>query len=43
MDVPITYIKPWMERLPAITQGYSADDIWNKDESGLFFKALADT
>ena len=28
-----------MERLP----GYSADDIWNTDESGVFFKALSDT
>ena len=42
-DVPITTIKAWMESLPEIFQGYSADDIWNMDESGLFFKALPDT
>ena len=42
-DIPITTIKAWMERLPEIIQGYSADGIWNMDESGLFFKALPDT
>ena len=42
-DVPITTIKAWMEWLPETIQGYSADDIWNIDESGLFFKALPDT
>ena len=43
VDVPITTIKARIERLPEIIQGYSADDIWNMDESGLFFKALPDT
>ena len=42
-DVPVTTIKAWMERLPEIIQGYSADDIRNMNESGLFFKALPDT
>ena len=42
-DVPITTIKAWMEWLPETIQGYSADDIWNIDESGLFLKALPDT
>ena len=32
-----------MERLPEIIQDYSADDIWNMDESRLFFKALPDS
>ena len=41
--VLITTITAWMERLPEIMQGFSADDIWNMDESGLFFKARADT
>ena len=31
-----------MERLPEIFQSYFADDIWNMDESGVFFKALPD-
>ena len=42
-NVPITTIKAWMERLPEIIQGCSADDIWNMYELGLFFKALSDT
>ena len=42
-DAPITIINGWMEQLPEIIQGYSADDIWNMDESGLFFKAPPDT
>ena len=32
----------WKERLPEIMQGYSSDDIWNLDESGVFWKALPD-
>ena len=31
-----------MERLPEIIQGYTADDVWNMDESGLFFKTSPD-
>ena len=42
-DAPRTIINGWMEQLPEIIQGYSADDIWNMDESGLFFKAPPDT
>ena len=42
-DVSIPTIKAWMDQLPEIIQGYSADDIWNMNESGLFFKALPDT
>ena len=42
-DVPITTVKAWIEQLPKIIQAYSADNIWNMDESGLFFKALPDT
>ena len=42
-DVPVIIIKARMERLPEIIQGYSADDIWNMDESGLFFKAFPNT
>ena len=32
-----------MERLPEIIRSYSAHDICNMDESGLFFKAFPDT
>lgn len=30
------------ERLPDILQGYSAEDIWNLDETGCFWRALPD-
>ena len=36
-DVPIT-IKAWMEQLPEIIQGYSADDICNMMNQGSFLK-----
>ena len=32
-----------MERLSEIIQGCSGEDIWNTDQSGLFFKAPPDT
>ena len=32
----------WKERLPEILQGYKAEDIWNVDETGCFWKALPD-
>ena len=32
-----------MEQLPEVIQGFPADNIWNMDESGLFFKALPGT
>ena len=31
-----------MERLQKLTAGYSSENIWNKNESGCFFKALLD-
>ena len=30
----------WKERLPEIIEGYRKDDIWNMDETGVFWKAL---
>ena len=35
-------VDSWKEWLPEIVQGYSKDNIWNMDETGLFFHALAD-
>ena len=35
-------VDSWKERLPEIVQGYSKDNIWNMDETGLFFRALPD-
>lgn len=30
------------ERLPEVVAGYSRDDIWNMDETGLFWRVLPD-
>ena len=35
-------VDSWKERLPEIVQGYSKDNIWNMDETRLFFRALPD-
>ena len=32
----------WAERLPEIVKGYELKDIWNADETGLFWHALPD-
>ena len=39
-DVSDVAIEAWLERLPSILRGYSADDIWNQDETGCFYRAL---
>ena len=33
-------VESWKERLHEIVEGYKAEDIWNMDESGCFWKAL---
>lgn len=38
---PIT-TNEWINRLPTIIDGYDCSDIFNADETGLFFKALPD-
>ena len=35
-------VESWKERLPEIVDGYKAEDIWNMDETGCFWKALPD-
>ena len=35
-------VDSWKEQLPQIVQGYLKDNIWNMDETGLFFCALPD-
>lgn len=40
LDVPITTIESWMERIKELCSGYDDKDILNMDESGCFFKAL---
>ena len=39
-DVHGKTIDSWKERIPEIVQGYTKDDIWNMDETGVFWKAL---
>lgn len=33
-------VESWKERLPEILEGYKAEDIWNLDETGCFWRAL---
>ena len=42
-DVSNETVESWLERLPSILEGYSSQDIWNCDETGLFWKALPET
>ena len=35
-------VESWKEHLPEIVEGYKAEDIWNMEESGCFWKALPD-
>ena len=41
-DVEGKTVDSWKERLLELIQGYSKDDIWNMDETGLYFRALPD-
>jgi len=35
-------VNDWVARLPKILEGYSADDVFNMDETGVFYKMLPD-
>ena len=35
-------VDSWKERLPELLSAFASDDIWNIDETGLFWKALPD-
>ena len=39
-DVSGETVESWKERLPEILHGYSANNIWNLDETGCFWRAL---
>ena len=41
-DVVGETIDSWKERLPEIVHGYSKEDIWNLNETGIFWQALPD-
>ena len=39
-DVSGLTIDSWKKRIPELLQGYSAENIWNLDETGCFWHAL---
>ena len=41
-DVSGSTLSSWKERLPEIVQMYRSEDVWNLDESGVFWQALPD-
>lgn len=41
-DVHGEIIDSWKKRLPEILEGYAKDDVWNMDETGVFWQALPD-
>jgi hypothetical protein len=41
-DVNPATVKEWFERLPGLLQGFDVKNVFNCDETGLFFKALPD-
>ena len=41
-SVSSTTVDDWKSRLPALYQGYAAKDIFNMDETGVFYRALPD-
>ena len=41
-EVNAETLESWAERLPEIVKGYKLKDIWNADETGLFWRVLPD-
>lgn len=41
-DVQGETVESWKERLLEIVQGYEKEDVWNMDETGIFWRALPD-
>ncbi|KAI0211570.1 hypothetical protein LSAT2_003612 [Lamellibrachia satsuma] len=39
-DVPEEAVRNWGQRLPVFCNGYEANDIFNADETGMFFRAM---
>ncbi|XP_065832947.1 tigger transposable element-derived protein 6-like [Oscarella lobularis] len=39
-DVSGATVESWKERLPNILEGYSPENVWNIDESGVFWRTL---
>lgn len=41
-DVKLSTVDSWKERLPELVEGFEKEDIWNMDETGMFWRALPD-
>ena len=41
-DVSDETVEAWHERLNSIMIGYKAENVWNEDETGCFYRALPD-
>ena len=41
-DVSEETVEGWHERIKTLMVGYKAEDIWNEDETGCFYRALPD-
>lgn len=39
-DVDPTVVDSWQKRLEIILEGYQPEDIYNADETGVFFRAM---
>ena len=39
-DVSEDVLDDWVKRLPSILEGYDTKDIFNADETGLFFRTM---
>jgi hypothetical protein len=41
-EVSVTSVDAWLESLPSLLEGYEPRDVFNADETGLFFNVLPD-
>ena len=41
-DVRSDTVESWKEKLPQLVDNYRAQDIWNMDDTGCFWRALPD-
>ena len=42
LSVNVLTVNDWVQRIPIITEHYNAKNIFNCDETGLFYKAMPD-